>query len=104
MVTGVNGRLVYLDPRAGTQWAVWDVLCKVAAPGAVPLGISNCLNFGNPENPEIFWQLKESVEGMAEACSELGVHGNRRKRQFVHMETGGRFLISYAYHRRCGRD
>ncbi|HPZ78110.1 MAG TPA: phosphoribosylformylglycinamidine synthase subunit PurL [Bacillota bacterium] len=73
VVTGVNGRLVYLDPRAGTQWAVWDVLCKVAATGAVPLGISNCLNFGNPENPEIFWQLKESVEGMAEACSELGV-------------------------------
>jgi len=72
-ITGVNGRLVYLDPRAGTQWAVCNVLRNIAATGATPLGISNCLNFGNPENPEIFWQLKESVEGMAEACKALGV-------------------------------
>ena len=72
-VTGVNGRLVYLDPRAGTEWAVCDVVRNVAATGATPLGISNCLNFGNPENPEIFWQLKESVEGMAEACRALQV-------------------------------
>jgi len=72
-ITGVNGRLVYLDPRAGTQWAVCNVLRNIAATGATPLGISNCLNFGNPENPEIFWQLKESVEGMAEACEALGV-------------------------------
>ncbi len=72
VLTRCNGRMVYLNPRAGTQWAVAQAARAIAASGAVPLAISNCLNFGNPEKPEIFWQLKESVEGMAEACSALG--------------------------------
>ena len=72
ITTRCNGRVVYLNPRAGTQWAVAHAARTIAAAGAVPLAISNCLNFGNPEKPEIFWQLKESVEGMAEACTALG--------------------------------
>ncbi|NLC15854.1 MAG: phosphoribosylformylglycinamidine synthase subunit PurL [Firmicutes bacterium] len=71
VTTRCNGRLVYLNPRAGTQWAVAQAARALAATGAVPLAITNCLNFGNPEKPEIFWQLKQSVEGMAEACSAL---------------------------------
>jgi len=72
VTTKCNGRLVYLSPRAGTQWAVAHAARTVAASGAVPLAISNCLNFGNPEKPEIFWQLEHSVQGMAEACDALG--------------------------------
>jgi len=45
----------------------------VVAVGATPVGVTNCLNFGNPEKPEVFWQLSESVEGMREACLALGV-------------------------------
>ncbi len=72
VTTKCNGRMVYLNPRAGTQWAVAQAARTIAASGALPLAISNCLNFGNPEKPEIFWQLKQSVQGMAEACTALG--------------------------------
>ncbi len=71
--TYCNGRLVYLNPEVGTQWAVAQTARFVASVGAVPLAISNCLNFGSPEKPEIFWQLKEAVEGMAEACKMLDI-------------------------------
>ncbi len=71
LAAAANGRMVYLNPRAGTQWAVVDAARSIAVTGGVPAAISNCLNFGNPEKPEIFWQIKESVEGMAEVCTAL---------------------------------
>ncbi|QUL98997.1 MAG: phosphoribosylformylglycinamidine synthase subunit PurL [Candidatus Fermentithermobacillus carboniphilus] len=69
--TDCNGRIVYLDPRAGAMWAVAEAARNVAVTGAQPLAITNCLNFGNPEKPDIFWQFKEAVEGMGEACRVL---------------------------------
>ncbi|HHY75970.1 MAG TPA: phosphoribosylformylglycinamidine synthase subunit PurL [Firmicutes bacterium] len=69
--TDCNGRLVYLNPAAGAAWAVTEAALNVAVTGARPLAITNCLNFGSPENPEIYWQLKEAVRGMGEACRVL---------------------------------
>jgi phosphoribosylformylglycinamidine synthase subunit PurL len=63
-----NGRYCYLDPRLGAQLAVAEAARNVACAGAIPIGATNCLNFGNPERPEIMWQLVEAVEGIAEAC------------------------------------
>ena len=63
-----NGAYVYLDPYEGGKIAVAEAARNLACSGAVPLGVTDNLNFGNPHNPEIFWQLKESVRGLAEAC------------------------------------
>jgi phosphoribosylformylglycinamidine synthase subunit PurL len=68
-----NGRYCYLNPRLGAQLAVAEAARNVACAGAVPIGATNCLNFGNPERPEIMWQLVEAVEGIAEACRALDV-------------------------------
>ena len=62
-----------LDPRAGGALAVLEAARNVACTGAEPLGLTDCLNFGNPEKPEIAWELAEAIEGMAEACEALGV-------------------------------
>ncbi|MGI6662099.1 MAG: phosphoribosylformylglycinamidine synthase subunit PurL [Bacillota bacterium] len=69
--TDCNGRLIYLSPKSGAAWAVTEAALNVAVTGAKPLAITNCLNFGSPENPEVFWQLKEAVRGMGEACQAL---------------------------------
>lgn len=66
-----NGRYVYLDPRVGTQVALAESARNVACSGARPVAITNCLNFGNPEKPGIYWQFVESVEALAEGCREL---------------------------------
>ena len=71
--TDGNGRYCHLDPRLGAAIAVAEAGRNVVATGARPVAITDCLNFGNPEKPEVFWQLKESVEGMAEACRQLEV-------------------------------
>ena len=63
-----NGGYVYLDPYEGGKTAVAEAARNLACSGAVPLGTTDNLNFGNPHNPELFWQLKESVRGLAEAC------------------------------------
>ncbi len=68
-----NGRYCYLDPRRGAMLAVAEAARNVACAGATPIGATNCLNFGNPERPEIMWQLVESIEGIAEACRALNV-------------------------------
>jgi phosphoribosylformylglycinamidine synthase len=68
-----NGRFVYLDPPSGGKIAVAEAARNVAVTGAKPLGMTNCLNFGNPMDPEIFWQFKSAVKGMAEACKTLGL-------------------------------
>jgi phosphoribosylformylglycinamidine synthase len=63
-----NALYCYLDPRCGGTIAVAEACRNLACVGAHPVGVTNCLNFGNPEKPEIMWQFKEVVEGMAEAC------------------------------------
>lgn len=71
MATDGNGRYVYLDPHVGGAIAVAEAARNVVCSGAEPLAMTNCLNFGSPENPEIFWQLQESVKGMRDACEAL---------------------------------
>ncbi len=71
--TDGNGRYVYLNPRRGAMLAVAEAARNVACAGATPIGATNCLNFGNPERPEIMWQFVEAVEGIAEACRALDI-------------------------------
>jgi len=66
--TDCNGRYVYLNPREGVKIAVAEAARNVICSGAIPLAITNCLNFGNPYKPEMYWTFKEAVEGMGEAC------------------------------------
>jgi phosphoribosylformylglycinamidine synthase len=68
-----NGRRVACDPYQGTVEAVLECAQNLACVGAQPLGLTNCLNFGNPEKPPVAWQLDRSVQGLADACSALGV-------------------------------
>jgi len=70
--TDCNGRYVYLDPRVGARIAVCEAARNVACTGARPKAITNNLNFGNPRRPEVYYQLREAVRGMAEACDALG--------------------------------
>lgn len=71
MSTDCNGRYVYLNPRMGGQIAVVESARNVICSGGEPLAITNCLNFGNPQDPEIYWQFKEAVTGIGEACRAL---------------------------------
>jgi phosphoribosylformylglycinamidine synthase len=68
-----NHRWCALDPRRGTALVVAEAAMNLACVGARPLGVVNCLNFGNPEHPEVMWELSESIDGMAEACRALGI-------------------------------
>lgn len=68
MKTDCNSRYVYLDPRMGGRIAVAEAARNVVCAGAKPVAITNCLNFGNPYKPEIYWQFKEAVAGIGEAC------------------------------------
>ncbi|MDQ6768898.1 MAG: phosphoribosylformylglycinamidine synthase subunit PurL [Gemmatimonadota bacterium] len=69
--TDCNGRYVYLEPRVGARIAVAEAARNVACTGARPMAITNCLNFGNPTRPEVFYQFREAVAGMGEACRAL---------------------------------
>ena len=69
--TDGNGRWGFLAPRAGAMHAVAEAARNVACTGARPIAATNCLNFGNPEKPEVMWQFSETIEGMAEACRVL---------------------------------
>lgn len=71
--TDSNPRWCALDPRAGTAATVAEGLANVAVTGATAVAIVNCLNFGNPEHPEVMWQLSESIDGMTEACLAYGL-------------------------------
>jgi phosphoribosylformylglycinamidine synthase len=73
MSTDCNGRFVYLDPFVGAQLAVAEASRNVACAGGLPIGATNCLNFGNPEKPEIMWQFGRAVEGMGAACRALDI-------------------------------
>jgi phosphoribosylformylglycinamidine synthase subunit PurL len=72
MALAGNGRWTYLDPKLGAMHAVAEAARKVACTGATPVAATNCLNFGNPEKPEIMAQLSQAIDGIAEACVALG--------------------------------
>ncbi|GGS96528.1 phosphoribosylformylglycinamidine synthase subunit PurL [Planobispora rosea] len=73
LATDGNGRYARLDPYAGAQLALSEAYRNVAVTGATPLAVTNCLNFGSPEDPEVMWQFAEAVRGLADACKALGV-------------------------------
>jgi phosphoribosylformylglycinamidine synthase len=73
LTTDGNHRWCAVDPRAGTAAVVAEALLNLACVGARPLALVNCLNFGNPEHPEVMWQLSNAIDGMAEACRAFGV-------------------------------
>src|SRR5260370_11356540 len=80
VATDGNGRFCQLDPYAGTQLALAESYRNVAVTGARPLAVTNCLNFGSPENPAVMWQFTEAVRGLADGCQQLrgpGTGGNR---------------------------
>lgn len=70
--TDCNGRFAKLDPYIGAKLALAESYRNVCATGAVPLAVTNCLNFGSPEDPEVMWQFAEAVRGLADGCQELG--------------------------------
>lgn len=71
--TDANGRYAYLDPYEGAKLALAESYRNVATSGATPLAVSDCLNFGSPEDPEVMWQFAEAVRGLADGCQELGI-------------------------------
>src|SRR5712691_1325222 len=71
--TDGNARWCALDPRRGTALIVAEATLNVACAGAAPVALVNCLNFGNPEHPEVMWELSEAIDGMAEACRALNL-------------------------------
>ena len=72
LATDGNGRYCLLDPYAGAQLALAEAYRNVAATGARPVAVTNCLNFGSPEDPAVMWQFTESVRGLADGCAALG--------------------------------
>ncbi|OYQ65978.1 phosphoribosylformylglycinamidine synthase subunit PurL [Aerococcus sp. 1KP-2016] len=71
MTTDVNARFIYLNPKVGGQMAVAEAARNIVASGGHPLAITDCLNYGNPEDPEIFYEMAESADGLSEACQVL---------------------------------
>jgi phosphoribosylformylglycinamidine synthase subunit PurL len=71
LTTDGKARFCLLDPRAGGALAVLEAARNVSCTGARPMALVNCLNFGNPEHPEVMWQFAEVVDGMSEACRAL---------------------------------
>lgn len=71
MTTDCNSRYIYLDPVTGGKIAVAEAARNIVCSGAEPLAITDCLNFGSPQKPEIFWQLEKAADGMSAACREL---------------------------------
>src|SRR5918912_43621 len=68
-----NGRYTRLDPYRGAQLALAEAYRNVAVTGATPIAVSDCLNFGSPEDPQVMWQFAEAVRGLADGCQELGI-------------------------------
>ena len=85
------GRYCYLDPYEGARLAVAEAARNVAAVGGTPLAITNCLNFGNPEKPQVMWQFSEVVRGIRDACSALGTPVTGGNVSFYN-ETNGRAI------------
>ena len=78
-----NGRYCYLDPYVGAQIAFAEAARNVACAGGDPAAITDCLNFGNPEKPEVFWTFHESVRGLSDACKAFGVPVISRQRELL---------------------
>jgi phosphoribosylformylglycinamidine synthase len=73
VATDCNGRFAKLDPYAGAQLALAEAYRNVATAGAAPLAVTDCLNFGSPEDPGVMWQFREAIRGIAEGCKFLGI-------------------------------
>ncbi|MDY0892272.1 phosphoribosylformylglycinamidine synthase subunit PurL [Frigoribacterium sp. CFBP9030] len=73
IATDANGRYCQLDPKQGARLALAEAYRNVAVTGAVPAAVTDCLNFGSPENPEVMWQFSQTVEGLADGCLELEI-------------------------------
>jgi phosphoribosylformylglycinamidine synthase len=73
VATDCNARFVALDPYVGTQLALAEAYRNVATCGAVPIAVTNCLNFGSPEDPHVMWQFAQAVRGLADGCAALGI-------------------------------
>jgi phosphoribosylformylglycinamidine synthase subunit PurL len=73
LATDGNGRYCRLDPYQGTQLVLGEAYRNVAMTGALPVAVTNCLNFGSPEDPAVMWQLAEAVRGLADGCAALGI-------------------------------
>ena len=73
MATDCNSRFTMLDPYAGAQLALAEAYRNVSVTGAVPLAVTDCLNFGSPEDPAVMWQFSEAIHGIADGCRELGI-------------------------------
>lgn len=71
MKTDCNSRYVYLNPKEGTKIAVAECARNIVCSGGIPLGVTNCLNFGNPYKPEVYWQFAQAISGMGEACRKF---------------------------------
>ena len=90
LTTDATPRWCALDPRAGTALTLAEAVANLACVGARAVAVVNCLNFGNPEHPEVMWQLSEAIDGLAEACSAFGLPVVGRQRQPVQRERRGR--------------
>ncbi len=73
VATDCNGRFAQLDPYAGAQLALAEAYRNVAVTGALPLAVTDCLNFGSPEDPGVMWQFEQATHGLKDACAELGI-------------------------------
>ncbi|GAB3675564.1 phosphoribosylformylglycinamidine synthase subunit PurL [Saccharopolyspora tripterygii] len=73
VATDCNARYTRLDPYTGAQLALAEAYRNVATTGATPMAVTNCLNFGSPEDPGVMWQFQQAVRGLADACAELGI-------------------------------
>ncbi|WP_205691151.1 phosphoribosylformylglycinamidine synthase subunit PurL [Corynebacterium hadale] len=73
IATDASGRYTYLDPNAGARLALAEAYRNVAVTGATPVAVTNCLNFGSPENPDVMWQFREAVHGLADGAAELNI-------------------------------
>lgn len=71
--TDASGRYTKLDPYTGARLALAEAFRNVSVTGATPIAVTNCLNFGSPENPDVMWQFAEAVRGLADGCAELGI-------------------------------
>ncbi|MBS1262551.1 MAG: Phosphoribosylformylglycinamidine synthase subunit PurL [Calditrichaeota bacterium] len=89
LATDCNARLLRIDPREGARQAVAEACRNVACAGATPLGITNCLNFGNPYKPAVYWTFREAVAGMGEACRALAAPVTGGNVSFYNENPGG---------------
>lgn len=92
LTSDVNPVYCFLDPRTGGKQAVAEAVRNLACTGADPVGLTDCLNFGSPENPEILWQFREAIRGMSEACKALHVPVISGNVSFYN-ETDGRAIL-----------